>query len=256
MENAKVAEFVSPKSHLAAWAVHLYTASGLIFALLAAIETFQGPAPDPRFIFLWLAMAVVIDATDGTLARRIDVKRVLPTIDGRKIDDIVDFLTFTFVPLFVMTRMGWVPEPRLLFIIPPLLASVLGFANTGAKDETGGFFRGFPSYWNFVAFYAGIAAPRFGVWPNGIVLLLLAALTVMPVGFIYPNLAPRRWRSALLIGGAMWAAILLAMLPGYPEPPGWLTIASVIYPVFYVVVSFKEWAATKKDGQSRPLPPT
>lgn len=223
-----------------AWGVHIYTASGLIFALLAAIEMCV-PDPDPRRVFLWLFIAVLIDATDGPLARRFRVKEVLPQIDGRKIDDIVDFLTFTFLPLLLIARMGWVPQPVLLYVVPPMIASVLGFANAGAKDEERGFFLGFPSYWNVVALYAGIAAESIGRWPNAIALLVLAVLTVAPVGFIYPNLAPRRWKPFILIGAFVWGAMLLAMLWRYPSPPAWLVWLSLIYPVAYTVISLREY---------------
>ena len=223
-----------------AWAVHIYTASGLLFALLAAIEMCV-PDPDPRRVFLWLFIAVLIDATDGPLARRFRVKEVLPHIDGRKIDDIVDFLTFTFLPLLLIARMGWVPQPVLFFVVPPMIASVLGFANAGAKDEERGFFLGFPSYWNAVALYAGIAAERIGLWPNAIALLVLAVLTVTPVGFIYPNLAPPRWKGFILIGAFAWGAMLLAMLWQYPSPPGWLVLLSLVYPIAYTVISLREY---------------
>src|ERR671916_3331022 len=135
--------------------VHVYTASGVLFALAATIEICSS-APDPRLVFVLLAAAVLVDATDGPLARRAEVKRWLPSIDGRTIDDIVDYLTFTFLPLLLVWRMGWLPEPAALWVVPALLASLFGFANTGAKDEEGGFFLGFPSYWNVVAIYAGI----------------------------------------------------------------------------------------------------
>lgn len=218
-----------------AWFVHLYTASGVLFALLAVLET------DVKRTFIWLMIAVLIDATDGPLARRFQVKSVLPQIDGRKIDDIVDYLTFTFVPLVLTLRMEWVPDPAIAYVGPALMASLLGFANSGAKDESRGFFLGFPSYWNIAAFYFGISAAHGGRIANGIVILLLAILTVMPIGFIYPNLAPRRWKMLILGGGIAWLAVLIAMLPRYPHPPLWLVAVSLIYPVFYAVVSIVEY---------------
>ena len=223
-----------------AWLVHLYTASGIIFALLATLEICKA-APDPRMVFVWLTVAVLIDATDGPLARRFEVKKVLPHISGRTIDDIVDFLTFTFIPLLLVARLEWVPQPVLLFVAPPLIASLLGFANSGAKDEAHGFFLGFPSYWNIVAFYLGIAAANGLHWLNAAVLLALAALTVMPVGFIYPNLAPRRWKIPILAGAFVWLAIVAAMFPSYPDVPAWMLIASLVYPLFYIVVSTVEY---------------
>jgi phosphatidylcholine synthase len=123
-----------------------------------------------------------------------------------------------------------------MWVAPALIASLLGFANSGAKDEAGGFFLGFPSYWNIAAFYFGISAARGGQMLNGVMTLLLAALTVAPVRFIYPNLAPRPWRVPILAGAAVWLVILLAMLPSYPNPPLWLIVVSLLYPLFYTAV--------------------
>ena len=221
-----------------AYAVHLLTASGIVAAFLAVAELL-GDAPDERVVFAWLAVAVVIDAVDGPVARAWDVKRYAPDIDGRTIDDIVDYLTFTFLPLMLMARMQWLPEPVWLWVVPALIASLFGFANRDAKDESDGFFLGFPSYWNVVAFYAGFAQGPAGVWFNAALVLGLAALTVAPVRFLYPNLAPRPWKMPILIGGAVWVGILVVMLANYPDSPGWLIGASLIYPAFYTILSFR-----------------
>ena len=206
--------------------VHLYTASGVLLAFLATAEICSA-APDPRVVFLLLAGAVLIDATDGTLARRWEVKRWLPTIDGRTIDDLVDYLTYTFVPLLLVWRMGWLPEPGVVWVAPALIASLFGFANTGAKDERGGFFLGFPSYWNVVAFYAGLVYRYYGPWVNAMAILFLALLTVLPVRFLYPNLAPSPWRVPLIAGALVWLAVMLMILADYgtrrPGPPGRLS---------------------------------
>lgn len=233
----------------AAWAVHLLTASGILFALLATLEVCKA-APDPRMVFVWLTIAVLVDAIDGPLARRFQVKKVLPHISGRTIDDIVDYLTFTFIPLLLVARMEWVPQPVMLFVVPALMTSLLGFSNSGAKDESGGFFLGFPSYWNIVAFYLGISAARGHLLLNGAVVLALAALTVMPVAFIYPNLAPRRWKAAIMIGAFVWLAAVLAMFPSYPHPPLWLVLLSLVYPLFYTVVSWHAARAGRRAARN------
>ena len=190
-------------------------------------------------MFLILAAATAIDATDGTLARRWEVKRWLPAIEGRTIDDIVDYLTYAFVPLLLVWRMGWVPAPGWAWIAPALLASLFGFANVGAKDERGGFFLGFPSYWNVVAFYAGVGFFYMGPWAVGLVVLLLAALTVLPVRFLYPNLAPRPWRVPVVAGAVGWLFVMLVLLADYPRGPRWLTLLSLAYPVFYFWLSWR-----------------
>ncbi|HZA93044.1 MAG TPA: hypothetical protein VE420_10505 [Gemmatimonadales bacterium] len=223
---------------IAAALVHVYTASGVLLALAATIEICSA-APDPRYIFLALAAAVMVDATDGPLARRADVKRWMPSIDGRTIDDIVDYLTYTFVPLLLVWRMGWLPEPTVLWIAPALVASLLGFANTAAKDETGGFFLGFPSYWNVVAFYAGFAHQLYSPWVNAAALLLLALLTVLPVRFLYPNLTPRPWRIPIIMGAIAWLGMMLWLLQDYPQAPPSIVWLSLVYPAFYFWLSFR-----------------
>lgn len=221
-----------------AYAVHVYTAAGVGLAFAAAMEI-CAPTPDARLVFLYLFGTVLIDATDGALARRCNVKRWAAAIDGRTIDDIVDYLTFTFLPLLLMWRMHWVPSPGAVWIIPALVASLFGFANRGAKDEAGGFFLGFPSYWNIVAFYGGIWAGPIGIWINAALLLSLALLTVLPVRFLYPNLAPRPWRLPLLAGAGVWLVLLVWMLFDYPEIPDALLAASLVYPALYTALSWR-----------------
>ncbi len=225
------------RPRLAAAVVHVYTASGVLLAFAAVMEVCSA-SPDPRLVFLWLAAAVLVDATDGPLARRAEVKRWLPSIDGRTIDDIVDYLTFTFVPLLLVWRMGWLPEPGLAWIAPALIASLFGFANTAAKDEAGGFFLGFPSYWNVVAFYAGFAHRLYGPWMNAVLLLLLAMLTVLPARFLYPNLAPKPWRKPLIFGALVWLGMMLWLLVDYPHAPAWTVWLSLLYPAFYFLLSY------------------
>jgi phosphatidylcholine synthase len=232
-----------------AWAVHLLTASGTVLAFLAAAELFRAQ-PDPRAVFGWLIAAVIVDAVDGPLARAWQVKKAVPHIEGRTIDDIVDYMTFTFVPLLLVARLAWVPEPVLAWVGPALVASVLGFANTKAKQEAEGFFLGFPSYWNVFAFYAGIVFTRWGPVVPAIVLAVLVVASLAPLRFVYPNLAPPGWRAPMIAGAVIWALLLLAMLPSYPSPPLALAAVSFVYPAFYLVASF--WLdARARRGSAR-----
>jgi len=219
-----------------AYFVHLFTAAGIIFAFLAAAETCTA-GPDPRWVFFWLAIAVMIDVFDGPLARRWEIKNWALRISGRTIDDIVDYLTFTFIPLLLAWRMHWLTPPGGLWVVLAMGTSLFGFANTNAKQEQEGFFLGFPSYWNIYAYYAGILSAHGGALVSTIVLLLLSILTVVPVRFVYPNQAPKPWRSVLLVGGIIWAALLLSVLPGYPDIPAAVVWISFIYPLFYVILS-------------------
>ena len=225
------------------YAVHVYTASGVGLAFLAAVEICS-PAPDPRRCFILLFAAVFVDATDGFFARLWHVKTWAAAIDGRTIDDIVDYLTFTFLPLLLMWRMEWLPQPAGLFVIPALIASLFGFANRQAKDEAAGFFLGFPSYWNVVAFYAGLFGGREAAPVTGLITLGLAVLTVLPVRFLYPNLTPPRWRAIVLFGALLWTIALIALIANYPHGPRWLALLSLSYPAFYTILSFALFRGT------------
>ena len=236
---------------LRAHLVHLYTASGIAFAFLAAAEICR-QQPDARWVFVWLIVAVLIDATDGPLARAWHVKFRAPRFDGRKIDDIVDYFTFTFLPLLLVWRLGWLPEPgAAAWVIPALIASVLGFANLAAKQEEEGFFLGFPSYWNIYALYAGLWYLRYGPWIPALTLAVLTVLTVLPVRFLYPNLAPHPWRWPMLAGAAIWLALVLAMLPSYPNVSDGLLWASYVYPALYVALSAWLDAAARRRSRSQ-----
>lgn len=225
------------RHRIAAYAVHVLTASGIAPAALAVMEIVS-PGCDPRVVFLWLLLTTVIDAVDGPLARRLHVKHYAASIDGRTIDDLLDYLTFAFIPLLLIWRMGWLPPGLEWTVILAMGASLFGFAHVNAKDEINGFFRGFPSYWNAFALYAGIISTIATPWLTGIVLWVLTVLTVAPVWMVYPNLAPPKWKLSVIVGAMLWTLTMLAMLWYYPRPPVALVAVSLIYPAFYVILSW------------------
>ncbi|HET9269398.1 MAG TPA: CDP-alcohol phosphatidyltransferase family protein, partial [Vicinamibacterales bacterium] len=133
-----------------AWLVHLYTASGFVLAFLAAQAAIDH---DFRAAFLYLFAQVLVDATDGALARAARVSERLPWFSGSKLDDLVDYLTYVFVPALIVWRGLLVVDPWTT-VVPSamLLASGYGFSHMNAKTSDH-FFTGFPSYWNIVVAY-------------------------------------------------------------------------------------------------------
>lgn len=223
----------APLRVAAAWGVHLFTASGVVWALLALLAVVEG---DNRAAFLWLTLATAVDSIDGTLARAVGVKTYAPGVDGALMDNIVDYMTWTFIPVLMMLRSGWLPEPGLFYAGAALVGSLFAFVRTDAKESDKGFFAGFPSYWNFVAFYVAVAQSVFTPAVTGAVVLALAALSVAPVRFIYPSRVPRgRW---FWVGG-MWlsAPLWLWMFAQFPSPAPWLLALTAVYPVAYLVGS-------------------
>jgi phosphatidylcholine synthase len=224
-----------------AWCVHGYTALGLVAAGGIAVAIIEG---NYRFAFLLMFVATVIDATDGTLARAIKVKEVLPHFDGRRLDDLIDFQTYTTLPLLLIWRANLLQEESAVWLLAPLLASVYGFCQTNAKTEDG-YFLGFPSYWNIIAFYLYVLEPP--VWFTLGLLVFFAVMTFVPARYLYPTHRGRLNRLTCWLG-AVWAILLGAIvlrLPDVGSPDGHadagtrlLALISLIFPAYYLLVSW------------------
>ena len=141
-----------------AWAAHAYTALGLVAAAGMAVLIVNGGDRSFRSAFVLMMVATAIDATDGWLARTARVKEVLPGFDGRALDDLIDFQTYTTLPLFLLWRANTLPDGLAWLLLLPLLSSAYGFSQVQAKTDDG-FFLGFPSYWNIIAFYLYVLHP-------------------------------------------------------------------------------------------------
>ena len=216
---------------MTAWLVHLYTASSAVFGFLALTRIFYDRYRDA---FFWLALAVFVDATDGVLARRANVAARLPSFNGAKLDDIVDYVTYVFVPAFFMWHALLVPERwTLLMSALILLSSAYGF-NTESAKTADHFFTGFPSYWNIVVFYLFVA----GLSPqvNLFVLLLLAAFVFVPIRYVYPSRTPVL-RKFTISFGVLWGVLMIVMLWQIPNVSRTLFWASLVFPLYYLLLS-------------------
>ncbi len=214
-----------------AWLVHLYTASSAVLAFLATLAVFEYRFRD---CFFWLAAALVIDSTDGLLARAAHVLQRLPWFNGAKLDDIVDYLTYVFVPALIVWRALLVPAAWALPVAGAMmLSSAYGFSRDDAKTRDH-FFTGFPSYWNIVVFYLYVLqGPPI---MNAIVLIVLAVLVFVPIRYVYPSRTPT-WRGATVALGIAWGVALLVMLWQLPAVSTPLLWASLLFPGYYVVLS-------------------
>lgn len=213
----------------ASWALHLYTASGAIFGVLALKAAVAG---DALLAFQWMFLTIFIDGTDGTIARQLKVWERLPRIDGRRLDDIVDYFTYVAVPTAAMVWLGMLPDSVFVWA-PILLASAIGFANVEAKTEDD-YFMGFPSYWNLVALY--LFCLNWPVWANTVVILTLSVLVFAPIRFIYPSKTkPFRWLT--VIWGLIWSVQTFALVAVPERLPEWWLPVALLYPVYYVSLS-------------------
>lgn len=232
-----------------AWGVHLYTASGLIAAAIILVLLVQGGDEAIRQAFIWMFVATVIDTTDGWLARKANVKKFASTFDGRRLDDLIDFNTYTTLPLMLIWRANLLQEGSQWWLLLPLLASAYGFCQTQAKTADN-FFLGFPSYWNIVAFYLYLAQPPHIVSLVGIV--ILALLTFVPSLYLYTTHGGRFSLFTNLFGIA-WAISLIALFLLWHRSPQWLLRVSFSFPVYYFlaswIITINYWANKKSDSR-------
>ncbi|MGA7809058.1 phosphatidylcholine synthase [Bradyrhizobium sp.] len=220
----------TPARRAAAFSVHVFTALGAGIALFALLEAVR---EHWAAMFAWLGVALVIDAADGPMARRLDVARLQPNWSGDVLDLVVDFVTYVFVPAYAVTASG-----LLLPLAAPLLGA--GIAVSGAlyfadrrMKSTDNHFRGFPGLWNLAAFYLFLLQ-----WPPALSSLAIAVLivaTFLPFRVLHPVRTVRlRWLTLTLI--ALWGILLFYTLARDFDVGSPVTIALCAIAV-YVVAS-------------------
>jgi phosphatidylcholine synthase len=215
------------------WFAHLYTGLGAVVALLATLDVLAG---DYRGAFVWLGVQIFIDATDGLLARALRVKERLPHFDGARLDDIIDYLCYAFIPVLLLVHAGLLPPGWDVWVgAAVLLASAYGFSQSAAKVKTSDyFFTGFPSYWNLVAFYLFLLAlPR---ELNAAILVTFAVLVFVPLRYVYPSRTETLSLLTNVLGG-LWAILALWMLWRLPATDGPWVLLSLVFPVYYMALS-------------------
>jgi phosphatidylcholine synthase len=204
--NKQDSSSASPATRAAAFSVHIFTALGAGIALISLLEAVR---EHWAAMFAWLGLALVVDALDGPIARRLDVAHVQPNWSGEVLDLVVDFVTYVFVPAYAITAGG---------LLLPLAAPVLGigvtvsgalyFADRRMKSADN-HFRGFPGLWNIAAFYLFLLH-----WPpalSSLLVLILIVATFLPFHVIHPvRVARLRWLTLILM--AVWSALALYVL--------------------------------------------
>ena len=240
----------SPGARAAASLVHVYTASGVVLALLMVHWSYQGRVEAVLWLFL---AAMVIDGTDGFLARRFRVKAVTPNFDGALLDNIVDYITYVFAPMVLLWANGYLPSGTAGGVVAavPLLASCYQFCRIDAKTDDN-FFLGFPSYWNVVAFYAVVLS--FDTVTTTVVIAVLTVLVFVPVKYVYPSRTEMLWTLNMVLSG-LWLAAYAGITALLPDPPLALVVVSLLYVAYYVAVSvwltMRTAAAESAPGPAR-----
>ena len=215
---------------LRAFSVHLLTASGSFLALLSLTA-----AAEERWtaMFWWLAAALFVDGIDGPIARKLNVKEVLPNWSGDMLDNVIDYVTFVLIPayaLYASHTFGLIETEGMAFLAAGVVvvSSAIYYADTGMKTDEN-FFSGFPVVWNMVVFSFFVVQP-----PEWVVLAITFAaafMSFLPIWFLHP-VRVKRLRPVSLAVTALWAAAsLVALLQGLEASAlvKWLTALTSIY---------------------------
>ena len=218
----------SPSARLRALGVHILTACGAALAFLAMLAAVRGAW---AAMFCWLAVALVVDAIDGALARRFKVSELAPRWSGETLDLVVDFVTYVFVPAYAIAAAGLLPDmlavPLGILIVT---TSALYFADRQMKTEDNGF-RGFPAVWNAIAFYLFLLWPN--PWIGAAVIVALAVLTFSPVHFIHPFRVVRL-RALSIAMLALWTVLGLIALARDLAPGPWVTAGLCVIALYFL----------------------
>jgi len=217
--------------------VHFFTAIGGILGLMAVQAAF-----DHDYIpFFWiLGAAIIIDGLDGTFARIFEVKKILPQFDGALLDNIIDFITYSFAPACFILNSSLVPwEFRFLAAAIIVLVSAYQFCHVEAKTSDN-FFTGFPSYWNIVVFYMFVF--NFDAWINLAIISIFAVLVFIPIKYVYPSQLTflkkkPKYKWAMIAATVAWFISTFTMLYTYPEMPVIFIVISLAYVAVYFIVS-------------------
>ena len=240
---------------LLAWCVHSYTALGLVLAGLIGVCVVHGTQTEFAWAFVLMWIATIIDSTDGFFARAVGVKQVLPQFDGRRLDDLTDFLNYTFLPLLLIWRAELVPPGAAGVLLFCVVASAYGFCQADAKTDDG-YFLGFPSYWNLVAFYLYLLG--FDKGGAAVLLGLFAILTFVPIRYLYPS-QPGFLNRITSLAGIIWALYLLWLLHLLFDAGSLVTASithmarmSLVFPAYYflasLVITFRVWSRKNAQG--------
>ena len=202
--------------------VHIFTALGVVFGFLALLATVDGKIPEA---FLWLAAALFVDGVDGTLARAVNVNQNTPEIDGAILDNIIDYLNYVVVPVFIFYSLGMAPEPYLLLsCVAILLVSCFTFTNTNIKTDDF-YFSGFPAIWNIVVLYFYILESSEFI--NFLFVILFCVLTFIPFKYVHPFRVVE-FRKITLMMTLIWMITTTILLFDIPFSDSMFTSANFV----------------------------
>ena len=197
-----------------AWAVHGFTALGIVAAMLALRDVLTG---HPDYAILWLLLTLLIDGVDGPIARALMVSERVPRIDGFTLDLIIDYVCCVIVPATFMYEFKVVPQNNfgIAVLCALVFTSAIWFARRDMMTDDN-WFRGYPAAWNLVAPVMFLMEARTMI--GAVITLVLSALSLTSLPF--PHIMRARFLRPLTL--VFTGILLFGMTYGtvaYPDHP-------------------------------------
>lgn len=229
-------------ARMSAGAVHVFTGLGIICALFATLAVLE---KDWQRVFAWLGLALLIDGIDGTFARMGKVEERLPRFSGERLDQVIDYITYVFIPVLALLYAGYLPGAMGLGLAAAiLLSSLFHFSDLGNKSEDH-CFVGFPAIWNIVAFYLFALALPF--WAAALMIVACVLLTFVPMRWVHPMRVVAHWQITAV------ACVLWALAAGWTIwkgfPANTLAQGILICVGFYGIGLSLVWPWAKPGGK-------
>jgi phosphatidylcholine synthase len=232
MDSDTPREPASPARSAAAFAVHVFSACGAGCALLALTAAVSGQW---AVMFVWLGIALCIDGVDGTLARRLQVAKLVPRWSGDVLDLVVDILNYVFVPAYALAASGLLPKPAAVPLgVLIVVTGALYFADRLMKTSDY-YFRGFPALWNIAAFYLFLFKPE--PWAGAAAIIALAALTFVPFHVVHP-VRIAHLRGVTTVALAAWSVLAIVAVAQDLNPPLWVSAVLSALAIYFVAIGF------------------
>ena len=217
---------------IAAFLVHILTASGILTGFMAILAINRS---DWREGMMWLLVYLIIDGIDGSLARAVQVKKVLPNYDGKSIDDLSDYTNFVLVPVYFFYQADMVGGWLEVFCVVVMLVSTAVYYGKEDVVSNDYYFLGFTGMWNMVIFFLFFIF-QFPSWLNAIIILLLALFQFLPIKFVYPS-RQKRYKGFTMIVSCLLIVSMVAILWVFPYRPNWLLLVPILALLYYAAIS-------------------
>jgi phosphatidylcholine synthase len=228
MNDARVAAPETPPVRLYHWTffVHLWTLTGIAFAAFALRAVMEGRFDSAARFLIGI---LLVDFTDGTLARQLEVKKKMPLISGEIIDYIHDVIGLTFVPMIFFWKAGLFVEPLgFPLAVAATLAATLKYGMKASLLGLGYSIGAPPIFFSILlCYFLGLGPVVTTLYALALLVMVLAPLRFPITSLVTTHWQPG-WQSITNYMVFLFAIPVLVWLQSAPKVLYWLLFANIL----------------------------